>query len=539
MALLRYRSRIIACFGTLCLCLMIHLPSHAQLPIQLPSGQSAADPTSSKQPPLNFSVLTNPLVSDWIWLDGRRFFQIAATENNLSERTQTVQDNLDRIQYEYLKSNAIEPSVSIDSLNNLPVIYVNNEYLLTVTALDADLRKTESLALANEIKSILETGLKKARNERRPQYLRQQGQIAAGVVVIILLCNAILYLWQRSLYRPTKVMPVSTVDATSKLPPARFLGGLLSLLRQVLSIVQVSIWFLGLLVCLDRFPYTRPIKNWTLRSLSVPLTIALVGLCTYLMIRFSWALVNRFALALTVSPLLTPIVSRRMQLRISTIANVIKGFALPFWGSIGVIVALALLKVDVGPLLAGVGLLGVAISLASQSIIKDAINGFLVILEDQFGVGDVIQVGDHAGAVETLNLRITQIRNAEGQLITIPNSEIRIVANLSSEWSRVDLNIPIPYNTDVDRMLDLIQATAVAMAEDPDWKSHIIESPQLMGIDDFDNRGLIAKVWIKTQPLQQWAVSRELRRRLKLAFDQADIAIPVSQHSLWVNQHHV
>ena len=84
-------------------------------------------------------------------------------------------------------------------------------------------------------------------------------------------------------------------------------------------------------------------------------------------------------------------------------------------------------------------------------------------------------------------------------------------------------------------MLDLIQSTAVTMAADPTWHPHILEPPQLMGIDDFDNRGPIVKVWIKTQPLQQWAVSRELRRRLKLAFDQADIAIPVSQQSLWIH----
>lgn len=533
--LVRYRSNLIICLGTLCLYLLLHLPYSVQAQISIPTALPS--PKLLDQPRFVIPNLSNRILSDGIWLDGRRLFQVAATEDNLlDERTRSIQEKLDAIQKNYLASNSADLRVTVETTNNLPVIKVNNEPLLTITSLDAELRAIDSSALAQQFRSTVEIALLKSRNERQSQYLKQQGQITAVIIAMLLACSSIIYLWQRRLSHPNKAVPVSTVDATTQLPPPRFWEGLNSLLRQALTIIQVSVWFAGVLICLDQFPYTRPIKNAILGSLSIPLTVTLVGLCAYFLIRLSWAMVNRFALALTVSPLLTPIVSRRTQLRISTIANAIKGIAFPLWGSIGIIVALSLLKVDVGPLLAGVGLLGVAISLASQSIIKDAINGFLVILEDQFGVGDVIQIGEHAGAVETLNLRMTQIRNAEGHLITIPNSEIRIVANLSSEWSRVDLNIPIPYDVNVDQTLDLIQSTAIEMSKDPVWKSNIIEAPQLMGIEDFDNRGLVAKIWIKTQPLQQWAVSRELRRRLKLAFDRANIAIPVSQHQLWLNQ---
>ncbi|NJK41504.1 MAG: mechanosensitive ion channel [Acaryochloridaceae cyanobacterium SU_2_1] len=529
MALNRYRSRVIACLGTLCLCLLMHLPSIAQTPLPSPSS---ALPT--QQQPFQFKSFTNPLVSQWIWLDGRSLFRLAA-EGHLTERIKTVQDKLDAIQQGYLNTKDIELQVEVKTINNLPVIYINNEYLLTITALDTDLHTVEPSTLVAEITSTLKTSLQKSRAERQPGYLRQQGQIVAMIIGITLFCSVLLYFWQRRLGYSVKADSVSA-DATLRLPPARLWDGLQSLLGQVLSILQVSIWSFSVLLCLDRFPDTRPIKAGVLNTLSVPFTIALVGLGTYLMIRLSWAIVNRFALALAVSPFLTPIVSRRLQLRISTIAKVTKGILLPIWISTGVIVTLILFKVDVGPLLAGVGLVGVAISLASQSIIKDVINGFLVILEDQFGVGDVIQVGQYAGAVETLNLRITQIRNSEGQLITIPNSEIKIVANLSSEWSRVDLDIPVPYHANLDQMLMLIQSTAVSLSEDPDWQPHILETPQLMGVDDFDERGLIVKIWVKTQPLQQWAVSRELRRRLKLAFDDASVEIPVSQHSLWMHR---
>ncbi len=202
----------------------------------------------------------------------------------------------------------------------------------------------------------------------------------------------------------------------------------------------------------------------------------------------------------------------------------------------GSIVALVILGVNVFTLLTGIGLVGVAISLASQSLIKDAMNGFLIILEDQFGVGDMIKINEIAGIVEHMTLRITQIRNAEGQLITIPNSEIKMIANLSSEWARVDLNIPVAYSTDLEPALQLIKITALDMSHDLEWQHQILEPPQLMGIDNFGEIGLIVKLWIKTQPLQQWAVAREYRHRLKLAFDAAGIIIPSFQQDPWLSR---
>ena len=530
MPVIRHRARLILALVSVMLTLLLHLPSWAQIPSPIPK--------SPAQQPLIIPNLSNPLVSDWIWLDGRRLFKVAATKDNLSERTQAVQESLEIIKRSYLRSDTVEPTVEIRTSNNLPVIYVDDQHLLTITTLDAELRGINITALDDDIKSRVERALIRSRDERKPQFLQQQCIIAGGVIGLAILLNRLIRLWQRRLSRPAKAIAAPKTDGTKQLPPVQFWVGFMGVLRQVLSILQISIGLIGLLICLDLFPYTRPINILLLKGLPIPLTLTGVGVATYILIRLSCAFINRFALALTVTPFLTPVASRRMLLRISTIANVTKGIVVPIWIGIGICVVLGLLQVDVGPLLAGVGLVGVALSLASQSIIKDALNGFLVIVEDQFGVGDVIQVGDHTGMVETLNLRMTQIRNAEGQLITIPNSEIRIVANLSSEWSRVDLNIPIPYHTDVDQMLDLIQSTAQTIADDPDWQKQILEPPQLMGVDDFDHRGPVVKVWIKTQPLQQWAVSRELRRRLKLAFDEANISIPVPQQQLWLHRPH-
>jgi small conductance mechanosensitive channel len=144
-------------------------------------------------------------------------------------------------------------------------------------------------------------------------------------------------------------------------------------------------------------------------------------------------------------------------------------------------------------------------------------------------------VGNYTGLVENINLRLTQIRDAEGRLISIPNSEIKIVANLSNQWSRADVNIPVDYNADIDQALKLIEETANQMKNEDPWRDMILEDPQVLGIENFSDRALMIRVWIKTQPLKQWDVSREFRRRLKIVFEAANIPIPLPQHHIIVN----
>jgi moderate conductance mechanosensitive channel len=195
---------------------------------------------------------------------------------------------------------------------------------------------------------------------------------------------------------------------------------------------------------------------------------------------------------------------------------------------------LSLVGVDLIPLVAGAGIIGLAISFAAQSLIKDMINGFLILLEDQYAVGDVIAIGTVSGFVENMNLRITQLRNSEGQLITIPNSTITVVQNLSKDWSRVDLAIDLAYGTDPDHALAVIRELAQEMYNDGDWGAKMPDPPEVLGIDEVNHNGLLIRVWIKTLPLQQWIVAREFRRRLVLALGREGLSIGVPQQSLWV-----
>lgn len=502
-------------------------PTRAQLPIpnfQLPPLNQVGELNADTQ-----------VVTTWIRLDGRRLFQIAAQEENLQKRVEDIEQRLQNIAQDYFQSDSNDVQVDIKTANNLPVIYVNGEPLVTITDLDAKRQQAETpLELAERLSESLEQDFKRAKQERQTPFLTRQGSIAAGVFLGVVLSSWLVHrLWLHSRLSPIPV--TSTADPVTTQLTQKQQQNLQEVRRRLFQLMQSLIWSSGTLVILGLFPYTRIIQVWILSVLKIPFTLAIVGLATYLAIRFSYVLIDRFTAALALNTLLTPEDSLRLQLRVSTISGVIKGIATLSGIAIGILVALSTLSVNIAPLLAGAGLIGVAVSLASQNLIKDAINGFFIILEDQYALGDVIAVGEVGGLVENLNLRITQLRDSEGRLITIPNSEIKIVANLSSRWSRADLNIPIAYNADVDHALKLIEAVGLEMDQDPQWREQIVETPQVLGVETFGDRGLMIRVWIKTQPLKQWDVAREYRRRLKITFDKAGIGIPVPQQAIWLN----
>jgi moderate conductance mechanosensitive channel len=521
------RLQILALAGSMIIGAWV-IPVGAQLP-SLPQVQ----PTSSLS-----SDSENRVVNGWIYLDGRRLFQIAAPRAALPERLEQIQRNLDEISQNYLRSSANQINIQTGTLNSLPVIYVNNQYLMTVTANDAKLRQLDPSTTANQISQGLQLDLKRASVERQTQFLVQQSGIAATTGLSTIAISWGIYCYsrrskQKSLNFLNFSSPTDSVITTELRKKQQ--KNLIEVRKRLFQLAQAGIWGSGTTIILGLFPYTRSLQTGILTVMTFPLRLVIVAVGTYLIIRLSYALIDRFASAFLSGVLLTPETSERLQLRVSTISGVSKSIATIVWVVVGILLALTSVGVDIIPLLAGAGLIGVAVSLASQNLIKDAINGFLIILEDQYALGDIIAVGNAQGLVENLNLRITQLRDTEGRLITIPNSEVKIVANLSSRWSRADLKIPVAYQADIDQVLKLMETVAVDMDRDPKWQEQILETPRVLGVDNFGDRGLIIRVWIKTQPLEQWNVAREFRHRLKIAFDQAGISIPFPQQAIWIN----
>ncbi|HKQ75851.1 MAG TPA: mechanosensitive ion channel family protein [Blastocatellia bacterium] len=258
----------------------------------------------------------------------------------------------------------------------------------------------------------------------------------------------------------------------------------------------------------------------------VSLVFVIVG--TIFLMRFASALiktvfhlfergaVNREALA----------ASRRLK----TLSTIIRGISQTVILFIGLMVLLSQLNINITPILASAGVLGIAIGLGAQSLIKDFFAGFLILLEDQFSVGDSVKIGENSGTVEQLTLRVTRVRGLDGSLTMIPNGSVGAVVNYSKGWSRAVLDIEIDYGEDVDRAMSVMLETAMRMREEN--QTLIIEDPTMLGVDKLSATSLTLRLLAKTKANKQGDVGRELRRRIKLAFDQEGIRTPSSAQQL-------
>jgi small conductance mechanosensitive channel len=181
---------------------------------------------------------------------------------------------------------------------------------------------------------------------------------------------------------------------------------------------------------------------------------------------------------------------------------------------------------NIAPVIAGVGVVGIAIGFGAQSLVKDIISGLFILLENQYRKGDVVKIADATGLVEDINLRRTILRDTDGVVHSVPNGEIKVASNLTKGWSRVNLNIGVDYGTDLDKAIEVINRVGKELAEDPAWSAQILKPPQVLRVDNLGDSAIDIKILGDTKPMQQWAVTGELRLRLKKAFDKENIEIP-------------
>jgi moderate conductance mechanosensitive channel len=210
--------------------------------------------------------------------------------------------------------------------------------------------------------------------------------------------------------------------------------------------------------------------------------------------------------------------------RSETITAVLSSSASAMIWVIATLLVLGELGISLGPLLAGAGVAGVALGFGAQTIVADFLAGFFMLVEDQYGVGDVIDVGEVSGTVERVSLRTTVLRDVHGTVWHVPNSQIRRVANKSQLWSRAVLDIAVSHETDVDLAQGIIQRVADELWQDGSFLSGvIIEPPEVWGVEQVTADTVLLRLVVKTDPAEQWVVARELRLRIKRAFDAAGI----------------
>lgn len=222
-----------------------------------------------------------------------------------------------------------------------------------------------------------------------------------------------------------------------------------------------------------------------------------------------------------------PLVKRAREQRGRTIASLLNNIALVLIvAGAGLTVLSTVFNIDIAPLLAGLGVFGLAVSFGAQSLVKDIISGTFILIEGQFGIGDVIRVGEIAGMVERVTLRTTTLRDIEGVVHILPNGEITRVSNLTKAWSRAVLDVPVALREDVDRVIDVLRRVVAEFYADPQWRPLMLEDPDVLGIQRFTTHSADIRVIAKTLPLKQWDVARELRRRILNRFAEEGIAIP-------------
>lgn len=187
------------------------------------------------------------------------------------------------------------------------------------------------------------------------------------------------------------------------------------------------------------------------------------------------------------------------------------------------------LGVAIAPILAAAGIAGIALGFGGQYLIRDLISGLFIILENQYRIGDIVCFGDTCGLVEDITLRMTTLRNMDGTVHHVPHGEVTKVSNLSKQFARVNLNIGVAYESDLEQVIKVVNEVGMELTSDPEWSEKIITAPQFLRVEDFADSSVVIKILGDTKPLMQWEVTGELRKRLKIAFDKNGITIPYPQ----------
>jgi small-conductance mechanosensitive channel len=226
--------------------------------------------------------------------------------------------------------------------------------------------------------------------------------------------------------------------------------------------------------------------------------------------------------------------SGRSEARAQSIAAVLgSSTAVVIW-VVAVIMVLGELGIDIGPLIAGAGIAGIALGFGAQSLVKDCLNGLFVLIEDQYGIGDIIDLGEAAGVVEEVSLRTTVLRGLDGTVWHVPNGEVQRIGNRSMLWSVARVDVDVAYDSDLERARAVMLETANEVCSAAEWSESVINEPEVLGVEALAADGITMRLIVKTTPGSQWALQRELREAFKASFDGVGIEIPFPQRTVWM-----
>jgi moderate conductance mechanosensitive channel len=224
-----------------------------------------------------------------------------------------------------------------------------------------------------------------------------------------------------------------------------------------------------------------------------------------------------------------------LERRVTTVARLVVRVAGSVIAVVATLMVLQLFRIDIGPAIAGLGVIGIAVGLGAQTLVKDWLAGIFIVLENQYNQGDVIRVAGVDGVVEDFSLRRTTLRDLDGTVHTVPNGQITVTSNMTRLWARVNLDISVAYDTDIDRATSIIDEVGEKLRSDPDWEGRILEPPRVIRVNALGDSSVSLKVLGQVKAAEQWAVGGELRKRILDAFGKASIQIPFP-HRVIVNR---
>ena len=227
------------------------------------------------------------------------------------------------------------------------------------------------------------------------------------------------------------------------------------------------------------------------------------------------------------------IAAARRKQRAETLGGVLRSITTFTIFTLAGIMTLGELGANIGPLIAGAGIVGIALGFGAQTLVRDFLSGLFMLFEDQYGIGDVVDLGDASGTVEAVSLRVTRLRDVNGTVWYVRNGEILRVGNMSQNWARTVLDVRVGLGEDLSRVRGILEETCHGMWDDEDFSGMIIEEPEVWGVERMDTDAVVVRVAIKTAPLEQWGVARELRKRIKERFGHEGIEIPFPQQVVW------
>ncbi|MFW2336369.1 mechanosensitive ion channel family protein [Ilumatobacter sp.] len=224
----------------------------------------------------------------------------------------------------------------------------------------------------------------------------------------------------------------------------------------------------------------------------------------------------------------------RRRGRADSISTVLTSFTITVIWVIAGLLILGAVGVQIGPLIAGAGIAGVALGFGAQSLVKDCIAGLFMLIEDQYGIGDFADLGEATGIVEGFSLRTTVLRSIDGTVWHVPNGVVQRVGNRSQHWSVAVVDVDVAYDTDLQRARELFERAAVEVCELPEFSEVVLEPPQVLGIEALAADGISIRLTVKVAPGEQWGLQRALREHVKYVFDEASIEIPFPQRTVWM-----